>query len=617
MILKFKYFYTIFYTVFIAFFILLTILLLTNSLKMHFNSQSSLSSATELKGFYYTIGDKTGEFDISKNFEIAPNTPFTITTEIQAGVYDSILVKTVYTKLKLYADDILIYECGKDGSYPDWMLDPPTLLKIISLPNNTTTLRFEYVSPSQRNIVSIPSIMAGDEYNIIMSVLKKNSALLIISIIMLFMGIGISIISLPSLFKNTGTKSFFWLGLFSFSVGCWGVGECNATALLIPYPSLLYCIACIGLFTLSLPLLQYGMIVLAPKNPLLMKSSAMIIRIAVIVVLLLQITGITSFSKTLFIFHFLTPLGLATFVVTTIWEHFKNHNIHARRFAIPSVILFLAAVMEVLNYSIRITNILSFFFLTGTLIFTFTLGIIGIQYMTETIREAEEKKQLESEISFMNQQISMQREYFAGITEHVNNTKKTAHDIRHQLAVIKRYNNMGSIEKLNEYLDEISTGIPLIDEQILCENFAVNAVLAYYINIANNNNIPVNIKIYIPENTGHVPASDLCVIMGNLLENAIEACLKMISGNKFINVRTQIDGNSLSVCVTNSFDGLWLEKEGKYLSRKQINDINDNTNVHEGIGISSVKAICEKYDGLSKTSINGNVWKASALVNME
>jgi sensor histidine kinase regulating citrate/malate metabolism len=104
---------------------------------------------------------------------------------------------------------------------------------------------------------------------------------------------------------------------------------------------------------------------------------------------------------------------------------------------------------------------------------------------------------------------------------------------------------------------------------------------------------------------------DLCVIVGNFLENAVEACRRMKRGNKFIRVRSRIEGNTLSIVVNNSFDGLWMEEEGVYLSRKGA----DGT--RKGVGLASVRAICDKYGWLCKYEITGDVWKSSALVDME
>ena len=97
------------------------------------------------------------------------------------------------------------------------------------------------------------------------------------------------------------------------------------------------------------------------------------------------------------------------------------------------------------------------------------------------------------------------------------------------------------------------------------------------------------------------------------LENAVEACRRMERGNKFVRVRSRIAGDTLSIVVENSFDGLWRVKNGTYLSRKENAEAQDR----EGVGLSSVRAVCLKHRGLAQNEIIGDVWKSSALVHME
>ena len=217
---------------------------------------------------------------------------------------------------------------------------------------------------------------------------------------------------------------------------------------------------------------------------------------------------------------------------------------------------------------------------------------------------------LESEITLRDRQLDMQRAQYTRLMENAEVVKSMRHDLRHQLSVIKRYSNSGDREKLNEYLGELAANIPVFDDKMYCDNFAVNAVVTHYLGLAESEGVTVDARFDVPEDTGCVAAMDLCVITGNFLENALEACRRMQGGNKFISIRSSVETNTLSIGVINSFDGLWNEKNGVYLSRKK------NGEVREGVGLSSVKAVCTKYDGLVQIEISGKVWKASALVYM-
>lgn len=64
--------------------------------------------------------------------------------------------------------------------------------------------------------------------------------------------------------------------------------------------------------------------------------------------------------------------------------------------------------------------------------------------------------------------------------------------------------------------------------------------------------------------------------------------------------------------VENGFDGWWNEQEGIYLSHKQDGE----ETMREGMGLTSVKAVCAKYNGTVKVEVTDKVWHSSALVEM-
>ena len=378
-----------------AVFVILTALLVIGAVRYKFAADSFYKPIETLDRFTYEIaGGENGAASFPHSFsDLAPNTAVTVYADVEPGRYANLLIKTVYTKLRLYADDILIYECGQPGTYPAWLTSPPTLLKIVPLPDTASHLRFEYISPSQRNTMNLPAITAGSDGALLAELFGKNAVILAVSVFLLILGFAVTVISLVYR-RGTGPSGggmvFLHLGAFALAVCCWSFGECNATAFLIPYPVLLYLAAFGGLFTLSIPLLRYGLHILSPKNPFAMRLTIAVTEAAVLLAFALQLAGLVSLSKSMYLFHILIPFGLAVFAATSIYEHFRYHNPTAKQFTLPALVLALAAVMEVVNYSLRFTHILSLFFLLGALIFTLMLGVIGILYAVETRRAFEE-----------------------------------------------------------------------------------------------------------------------------------------------------------------------------------------------------------------------------------
>ena len=240
----------------------------------------------------------------------------------------------------------------------------------------------------------------------------------------------------------------------------------------------------------------------------------------------------------------------------------------------------------------------------GALLLTCYLLEAAILHVSENVSLKEHARMTE-------RQLHLQREQYARLAENEESAKRMRHDIRYHLALIVDYHNSGESEKLGDYLARLAEALPSADEKKYCMNFAVNAVVARYAAVAERCGIRADIKLDIPEKTGKVHDMDLCVIMGNLLENAIEACLRVGDNKKFVKVRSAVDRNFLTIVVENSFDGLWLEEGGVYLSRKEFPKTRES-----GVGLSSVRAICEKNGGLMRIEINGQIWKTSALVYM-
>jgi sensor histidine kinase regulating citrate/malate metabolism len=323
----------------------------------------------------------------------------------------------------------------------------------------------------------------------------------------------------------------------------------------------------------------------------------------------LQIAGIVALSTSLYAFLVAAPFGIAAFIFTVLWEGIRYKNKIAIGFFAPGIIMTAAVVFELLNFYYHFTEVLSLFTLAGLLVFIIFLLILGIRYLRITINNAAEKKRLEDQIKFTNRQLAIQQEQYSGITESVDLARKARHDLRHQLSVIQGYNMADERELQRKYIDELIANIPTAYEKTICENFAVNAVAAYYIAMAESEGIEVDVQLRIPEDTGSVPALDLCVIVGNFIENALDACRRITDDGKYIRIRSRIDEDTISIVVTNSFDGVWNEKNGVYLSRK------DARYKREGVGLSSVKAICEKHRGLVRIDAGKDSWKSSALIH--
>ncbi len=392
-----------------------------------------------------------------------------------------------------------------------------------------------------------------------------------------------------------------------------GFGECDLTAFLVPHPSLTYALAFVGLFTLGIAFMEYGLVVMNPRNRLPMRGMALVLYFSAAAAFALQLAGRVGLSRSMYLFHILIPVALMVFVACLVWEAARHKNQMARRLAIPLVVLTAMAILERVNYTVRITNILSLFFQSGVMIFLMSLGVVGGRFVRDAVRAKAEKSRLEMQVAATTRQLSLQREQYDLLTSDIEAAKKARHDLRHHVAALIGYADRQDVEGMKAYLTGMVGSLAATGEAPLCENYAVNAIAQHYQALAKRKNIRSKMKLNVPDETGRVLAADLCIIFGNLMENAIEACGRMSCGERILRLNADVKEGYLIVTAENSFDGDFCRQGGVFYSRKR-------NYASEGVGLSSVRAIAEKYGGyveFSADAADAGVFTSSAVVRMQ
>jgi len=251
---------------------------------------------------------------------------------------------------------------------------------------------------------------------------------------------------------------------------------------------------------------------------------------------------------------------------------------------LPIIMLFIQALF----YGISISNVAS------TL--TMLLIYIGVQ--------VDKSAQFTQNIAVVERQLELQSEHFNMLQTHIDETKKARHDLRHHLTMIQAFIETGEKEKLTDYVSQYKS-LLLDDTFIFCDNIAVNSLLWYYYAIAKNEDVNFNAKLGLSENIG-ISDTDLCIIFGNSIENAIEACRK-VDGVKYIKIISMLTENLLAITIDNSFNGE-LKKDGDtFISTKHE---------RKGIGTISVKAVAEKYGGTVEYSAIDSEFQVSIMLRV-
>lgn len=244
-------------------------------------------------------------------------------------------------------------------------------------------------------------------------------------------------------------------------------------------------------------------------------------------------------------------------------------------------------------------------------------GCVAICYfMAQSFSRELENATLMENARMTEHLLHLQREQYTNLSKNIAQAKAARHDLRHQLSVLGTYHARGDLEGLGQYLHQLTDALPAAPEQIWCENYAVNAISSYYLSKAKADCIALDVRLDIPQKIGAILDVDLCIILGNLLENALEACCRMEKSDqdRYIKLRSRTQGDYLSLLLENSFDGIFSKCNGCFLSRKEIDGISV---ARKGVGISSVRAIAEKYDGTLRVEAEENLFRVSVLVSMK
>lgn len=170
------------------------------------------------------------------------------------------------------------------------------------------------------------------------------------------------------------------------------------------------------------------------------------------------------------------------------------------------------------------------------------------------------------------------------------------HDFHNHIQTMKAYMNMRRYAETEEYLDRLDEDLKTVDTVLKTGNVMVDAVLNSKLTLIGERNIPVDATALVPHDIS-VSGVDLSVLIGNVLDNAMEACMKVPEQERFIRIYIDIVKKQLYISVTNSMAGKARKLGGAYLTSKSGS---------HGLGLARIDNIVAKYHGyLNRQSENG------------
>lgn len=204
------------------------------------------------------------------------------------------------------------------------------------------------------------------------------------------------------------------------------------------------------------------------------------------------------------------------------------------------------------------------------------------------------RSQLEQTQNSLNMQVTQAVREIEALRESQRKTSIYRHDLRHHMQYLSTCIENGRLEQAQEYIKEVYSEIESNSITVFCENEVANLIFSTFAGRAMDQGIPITIRADIPQAIS-VSESDLCVLLSNALENALRACIERkergLSG--IIEVFVSQKKDRLILQFTNSCDENVVFDHGIPVADSP----------GHGLGVRSICAIVDRYDGICNFSV--------------
>lgn len=273
--------------------------------------------------------------------------------------------------------------------------------------------------------------------------------------------------------------------------------------------------------------------------------------------------------------------------------------------ALPVGSMFLTYHLFMLSYKMGAESdvFVSFLAFLAILIINIVMFAVYIK-LSDSLEVKHENSIYQLEINLYNEHI---KEKEAAMSEF----RKSKHDLKNKLIFLLDLLRDKKYGEMEEYIKD------LVDLKSLegftvahSDNSLIDALVNYKYETAKEHGIRFSVKLDIPVSFS-LANSDLCVILGNALDNAIEANIGKDIINPFIDLKMKYIQNNLIIILENSFDGnIKMDEKGKIVTRKQDNE-------NHGIGLTSISKALVKYNGFMDVEINDKKYKLTIIMHNE
>jgi len=202
--------------------------------------------------------------------------------------------------------------------------------------------------------------------------------------------------------------------------------------------------------------------------------------------------------------------------------------------------------------------------------------------------------------------LAVESRRYTELRTYMEQTRHLRHDFRQHLHVIAGLTEAGQVDELKNYLHQYESELSE-ERPTLCANPAVDALAGHYDHEAHSLGVPVDWRLELPRQLA-IPEADFCMMLGNLLENALHASQKLPPEQRQVKVLARmLSPAMLGLLVENRYDGVLKRQQGTLHSTK-----------HDGMGIGlvSIQTAVSRYGGSMTVETENGLFRVNILLNL-
>ena len=215
-----------------------------------------------------------------------------------------------------------------------------------------------------------------------------------------------------------------------------------------------------------------------------------------------------------------------------------------------------------------------------------TLVIVTLMQIVVLSQNAHIKKSND----MYREHMALQKQYYEHMLLQYEELRKFRHDVKNHMLALNSMCTSEDNTQIKKYLSQLTNEVSSKNPVEYTGNRELDAVIAPFVLEAESKNIKVKFKGIVPDGVS-IDMFDMCTIISNLLNNAIEACEKIQEDKRIIELEIAGYNSQIFITVRNSYDVESIIKQKQMLVTTKEDKLN------HGIGLENVRRTVKKYDG--------------------